>query len=71
MKGQPKAPRIIDALIPILFLIVLLIINIQIFGTDSLSGSNQMVLILSATVAASIAVFRLGIYWATLQDGII
>ncbi|WP_026967017.1 Na+/H+ antiporter NhaC [Algoriphagus terrigena] len=71
MKGLPKAPRILDALIPILFLIGLLIINIQIFGTDSLSGSNQIVLILSATVAASIAVFRLGISWEALQDGIV
>ena len=71
MKGQLKAPSIIDALIPILFLIVLLIINIQIFGTDSLSGSNQMVLIFSAVVAASIAIFRLGFSWEELQDGIV
>ena len=71
MKGQLKAPRIIDALIPILFLIVLLIFNIRIFGTDSLSGSNQMVLIFSSVVAASIAIFRLGFTWEELQDGII
>src|SRR5690606_21296424 len=71
MKGQLKAPRIIDALIPILFLIVLLIINIRVFGTDSLSGSNQMVLIFSAIVAASIAIFRLGFTWEELQVGII
>ncbi|WP_343852001.1 Na+/H+ antiporter NhaC [Algoriphagus jejuensis] len=71
MKGLPKAPRVIDALIPILFLIILLIINIQIFGTDSLSGSNQMVLILSATVAGVIAIFKLGLSWETLQDGIV
>lgn len=71
MKGSLKAPRIIDALIPILFLIVLLIVNIQIFGTDSLSGSNQMVLILSSVVAASIAVFKLGFTWDELQEGII
>ncbi|WP_111670522.1 Na+/H+ antiporter NhaC [Algoriphagus litoralis] len=71
MKISQKAPSIIDALIPILFLIVLLIINIQIFGTDSLSGSNQLVLVLSSVVAASIAVFRLKIHWETLQDGIV
>ena len=71
MKISQKVPSIIDALIPILFLIVLLIINIQIFGTDSLSGSNQLVLVLSSVVAASIAVFRLKIHWETLQDGIV
>ena len=68
---MPKAPKVYDALIPLIFLIVLLIINIRIFGTDGLSGSSQIVLILSATVAASIAVFRLGYSWDTLQDGIV
>lgn len=71
MKGSPKVPSLVDALIPLLFLIVLLIINIQIFGNDSLSGSNQMVLVFSAVVAASIAVFRLGFRWETIQDGIV
>lgn len=71
MKGQQKAPTIIDALIPIAFLIILLIINIQVFGTDSLAGSNQMVLILSSAVAGSIAIFKLKITWESLQDGIV
>ncbi|MFN3997693.1 Na+/H+ antiporter NhaC [Algoriphagus sp.] len=71
MKVPQKAPSILDALIPIIFLIILLVINIQIFGTDSLSGSNQMVLILSSVVAGCIAIFRLKITWETLQDGIV
>jgi len=68
---MPKAPKVYDALIPLVFLIVLLIINIRIFGTDGLSGSNQIVLILSATVAGIVAVFRLGYSWDTLQEGIV
>ncbi|MCU0399617.1 MAG: Na+/H+ antiporter NhaC [Algoriphagus sp.] len=71
MKGMPKAPKVSDALIPLVFLIVLLFINIRIFGTDGLSGSNQIVLILSATVAGIVAVFRLGYSWETLQEGIV
>lgn len=71
MKGQAKAPSILDALIPILFLIALLIVNIRIFGSDSLSGSNQIVLILSAAVAGTIAIFKLGMTWEELQAGII
>jgi NhaC family Na+:H+ antiporter len=71
MKVPQKSPSILDALIPILFLIVLLFINIQIFDTESLFGSNQLVLVLSSVVAASIAVFRLKIHWETLQDGIV
>ena len=71
MKVQQRTPRIIDALIPIIFLIILLVINIQIFGTDSLAGSNQLVLVLSSAVAGSIAIFRLKIQWEALQDGIV
>lgn len=71
MKVERRAPSIVDALIPIIFLIILLVINIQIFGTDSLSGSNQMVLVLSSLVAGLIAIFRLKIHWETLQDGIV
>jgi Na+:H+ antiporter, NhaC family len=71
MTGIPKAPKVLDALIPLVFLITLLVISIQVFGTDGLSGSSQIVLILSATVAGSIAVFRLGFSWETLQEGIV
>lgn len=68
---MPKAPKVYDALIPLVFLIVLLIVNIRIFGTDGLSGSNQIVLILSATVAGLVAVFKLGYSWETLQEGVV
>ncbi len=71
MQGSTRAPKVFDALIPLVFLIVLLVVNIRIFGTDSLSGSNQIVLILSAVVAALVAVFKLGYTWETLQNGIV
>jgi len=60
-----------EALIPVLFLIVMLSVNvIYVFGDDAISGSNQIVLILSASVAALIAL-RTGISWENLQDGIV
>ncbi|GMQ30522.1 Na+/H+ antiporter NhaC [Algoriphagus confluentis] len=71
MKSLPKSPKVLDALIPLSFLIVLLVINIRVFGTDGLSGSNQIVLVLSAAVAACVAIFRLGYSWETLQDGVV
>jgi len=71
MQGQTRTPKVFDALIPLAFLIILLVINIQVFGTDGLSGSSQIVLILSAVVAALVAIYRLGFNWATLQDGIV
>lgn len=71
MQGHTRAPKVFDALIPLAFLIILLVINIQVFGTDGLSGSSQIVLILSAVVAALVAIYRLGFHWETLQDGIV
>lgn len=71
MHGLPRTPKVFDALIPLVFLIVLLVLNIQVFGTDGLLGSNQIVLILSSMVAALVAIFRLGYDWETLQGGMI
>ncbi|PZX59260.1 NhaC family Na+:H+ antiporter [Algoriphagus ratkowskyi] len=71
MQGLIRTPKVFDALIPLVFLIVLLVLNIQVFGTDGLSGSNQIVLILSSMVAAIVAIFRLGYNWETLQDGMV
>jgi len=66
-----KEPTILESIFPILFLIVLLVINIWIFGTDGLDGSNQIVLVISSAVAAMVAVFKLNIKWEFLQDGIV
>ncbi len=71
MNKIPKVPKVLEALIPLVFLIILLVLTVKIFGTDGLSGSNQIVLILSATVAGSIAVFRLGYTWDALQEGVV
>lgn len=65
-----REPTLLEAFIPILFLIVLLSINVGIFGDSALDGSNQIVLILSAGVAAVVA-GRLGFKWAQIQDGIV
>lgn len=71
MIKHPKEPSLAEALFPIFFLIILLVINIWVFGTDGLSGSNQIVLILSAAVAGLVAIFRLKFQWEILQDGIV
>lgn len=41
-----------EALIPILALVIFLAFNVYVFGDDALSGSNQFVLLLGASVAA-------------------
>lgn len=65
-----RNPNLLQALIPVFFLIILLSLNVGIFGDDALSGSNQIVLILSAAVAAIVAI-RSGSKWSDLQDGIV
>ena len=67
-----KTPRLLEAFIPIIFLIVFLFFNVFfVFKDDSLAGSNQLILLFSAAVAGSIAVFRLKTKWKTLQEGMV
>ncbi len=65
-----KTPSLLQAFIPIVFLILLLSLNVGLFGSESLGGSNQIILIFSAAVA-SIVAFRLGYSWEELQKGIV
>jgi NhaC family Na+:H+ antiporter len=43
------------ALAPLLFLVVALVLNVQIYGDRSLEGSNQLILLAAAGVAAMLA----------------
>jgi len=52
-----KKPSLLIALIPVIFLIVLLSVNVWIFGDDTISGSNQLTLLFAASVAAVLGVF--------------
>jgi Na+:H+ antiporter, NhaC family len=70
MTKAARQPSLFEALIPIFFLIVLLSINVFIFGDASLDGSNQIVLILSAAVAGLVA-YKIGINWESMLEGIV
>ena len=70
MAESVRQPTLWEAGIPILFLIPLLGINVFLFSSDSTYGPNQIALILSAAVAALVAL-RTGIRWETMQDGIV
>ncbi len=52
-----KKPSLILALLPIAFLIVLLSVNISIWGDDSLSGANQLALIFATAFASLVALY--------------
>lgn len=47
-----------EALIPVIALIVMLSYNVFVFGDDSLSGSNQFILLLGAAVAVIVGYFN-------------
>lgn len=70
MTDSHKRPTLLQAFIPIIFLIIALSTNVFIFGDASLDGSNQIILILSAGVA-SIVALKLGYKWAEIQNGMV
>ncbi len=45
---------LLDALIPVIILIIMLAYNVFVFGDDAVSGSNQFILLLGGSVAAVI-----------------
>ena len=49
---SPKTPSLLDALIPVVSLMLLLVLTVYLFGSDSVSGPTQIALILGAAVAA-------------------
>ena len=51
MKSESSL-SLFKALIPLLILIILLAVNVSIFGDDALGGSNQFILLVGGAVAA-------------------
>jgi Na+:H+ antiporter, NhaC family len=60
--SRHKNPNLLQAVIPILVLILLLVINVVLFGEDSSYGSNQIALIIAAGIATVIGL-SLKISW--------
>ena len=71
MTKSARKPTLLEALIPVVFLIILLFYNVfYVFGDEALDGSNQLILILSAAVAGLIGM-RIGVSWDKMQDGVV
>ena len=69
-ENKLRTPTFFESIFPILFLIIFLSINVFIFKDSSLDGSNQIVLIVSASIASAIAL-NIGFKWSELQKGIV
>ncbi|MHC1705494.1 MAG: Na+/H+ antiporter NhaC [Tenuifilaceae bacterium] len=70
MSHKIKEPTIIQGFIPIIFLILFLSLNVIFFGDDTLSGANQIALLLASTVGSIIAVM-LGHDWYSVRGIIV
>ena len=66
----PRPPSFVDALIPVVVLIVLLTLTIVLFGVDAANGPLQVALLTSAMVAGLVA-FKNGYTAASLRDAAI
>jgi NhaC family Na+:H+ antiporter len=65
-----RTPSLVQALIPIIFLVILLGFNVWFFQSDSSYGANQIALLLAAGVAALIGL-RLRVSWKDSLTGMI
>ncbi|MFT4679074.1 MAG: NhaC family Na+:H+ antiporter [Litorivivens sp.] len=68
--SKTTQPSILQALVPILFLVLLLGINVVYFGEDSSYGPNQVALLLAAGVATIVGLSN-KVSWDTIFDGIV
>jgi Na+:H+ antiporter, NhaC family len=66
----PRQPSLLQALIPVVFLIGMLAASVYLFGDDSSGGPNQIALILSAAVGIVIGIAN-GYNWKALERGIV
>ena len=49
---------ILEAIIPVVALVIMLAYNVYVFGDDALSGSNQFILLLGGAVAAIVGIYK-------------
>jgi Na+:H+ antiporter, NhaC family len=68
--SSPRAPSLSDALIPLFALIGMLALSVYLFGSDSSGGANQIALLMSAMIAAGIAI-KNGYRWPGIQEAIV
>ena len=67
---EPKESSLLDALIPVTSLVVMLSLSVYLFGPESSSGPNQIVLTLGAAIAAIVAIQN-GHRWTDILEAIV
>jgi len=67
---EPRSPSMLQALIPVISLMLMLALSVYLFGSDSSAGPNQIVLTLGAAIAAIVAMQN-GHMWADILKAMI
>lgn len=65
-----RQPKLFHGVIPIAFLILFLTLNVIYFGDETLSGANQIALLLASTIGSVIAL-SLGYEWSYIRQIIV
>lgn len=66
-----KEPRIWVAVLPIVFLVVALSLNVYYLGSDALGGASQILLIISAVLCFGVARVESGVTWDQTEKTIV
>jgi len=69
MTSTPRSASLLDALIPLIALVLMLAASVYLFSSDSSYGANQIALILAACIALAIS-YKNGHRWPALEQGI-
>jgi NhaC family Na+:H+ antiporter len=70
MNRDATHPSLLVSIVPLIFLIFQLAVNVALFSDDATYGPNQVALILSAALAGFIA-FGRGLSWRKILDGMV
>ena len=70
MTEETKSASLLDAIIPVVSLIIMLAMSVYFYGEDSSYGANQIALLIAAGIAAIIGV-KNGYRWKTIEQGIV
>ena len=65
-----KKPSILLSLVPMIVLVTFIVIGSILFGDELTSGPSQIALLGGALTGAIIAMWRLGISWEKIEEGI-
>jgi NhaC family Na+:H+ antiporter len=68
---RAKKPGLIVSLIPVIFLVTLLVVNVLIFKDDATGGANQIALLVAAFVTGSIGIFYLKVPYHHIETKIV